>query len=244
MEKLHDMETPPVKHARMKKQDAPETLLIDKQQQVEKLIEEYIRAGNWKMHERLPPERQLALSLGVSRNTLRTALQALQGRGILGTRRGSGTFVEAIPEHGLSNSKMNTLAGIDGLALLLPPVVGLCATKVKPSDLLELEKMLSPVGLAVHHRSATEFATVQKNFLYALVRVSHNAQISAALSRLIPQGKFFSEVMSTLSDFERETLFACMASMLGAVRKMEPEAASSSAERYASTLAEYCRRYA
>lgn len=42
---------------------------------------------------RLPPERELAERLGVARETLRRALQELQGEGLLERRQGAGTFV-------------------------------------------------------------------------------------------------------------------------------------------------------
>lgn len=42
---------------------------------------------------RLPPERQLAIELKVSRSSLREAIQHLVSRGILRSRQGGGTFV-------------------------------------------------------------------------------------------------------------------------------------------------------
>ena len=46
---------------------------------------------------RLPPERELALQLGVSRPSLREALIALEIEGIVETRMGSGVYVCAPP---------------------------------------------------------------------------------------------------------------------------------------------------
>lgn len=49
--------------------------------------------GSWTAGMRLPAERALAETLGVSRNSLREAISCLKSRGLLSTRRGSGVFV-------------------------------------------------------------------------------------------------------------------------------------------------------
>jgi GntR family transcriptional repressor for pyruvate dehydrogenase complex len=49
-----------------------------------------IRLGVFARGEQLPPERELAERLGVSRNTLREAIAALRDSGLLTTRRGRG----------------------------------------------------------------------------------------------------------------------------------------------------------
>ena len=58
-------------------------------------IVEAIRSGTWRPGERMPPERDLADALGVSRPSLREALGALQVLGVLETKHGSGTWVAA-----------------------------------------------------------------------------------------------------------------------------------------------------
>lgn len=52
-----------------------------------------IRQGEFAIGERLPPERELALTLGVSRPSLREALIALEIGGQIEIRMGSGVYV-------------------------------------------------------------------------------------------------------------------------------------------------------
>lgn len=62
-------------------------------------IESWVRAGRYPPGSRLPPERELAIRLGTSRNVLREALRILETRGWVEIRHGIGTFVtKDIPE--------------------------------------------------------------------------------------------------------------------------------------------------
>jgi DNA-binding FadR family transcriptional regulator len=51
-------------------------------------IRRAIRTGRFVAGQKLPPERELARQLGVSRTTVREALRVLQGEGLVETRRG------------------------------------------------------------------------------------------------------------------------------------------------------------
>jgi GntR family transcriptional repressor for pyruvate dehydrogenase complex len=59
-------------------------------------IEELILQGVLRPGERLPPERELAERLDVSRPTLRDALADLEKRGLVAARRGAGAFVAEV----------------------------------------------------------------------------------------------------------------------------------------------------
>lgn len=59
-------------------------------------LESLILEGTLKPGERLPPERELALRLDVSRPSLREALQRLETLGLVETRQGGGTYVGAV----------------------------------------------------------------------------------------------------------------------------------------------------
>ena len=57
------------------------------------IILKKISSGEWKIGEKIPSEIELAQDLGVSRTTLKMALQKLNTLGILETRVGEGSFV-------------------------------------------------------------------------------------------------------------------------------------------------------
>src|SRR3954471_10794510 len=63
--------------------------------QIEARLRAQIRAGELSPGERLPAERDLARSLGVSRMTVRQALGALAEAGLLERGVGRGTFVSS-----------------------------------------------------------------------------------------------------------------------------------------------------
>ena len=56
-------------------------------------IRDLIKSGGLRPGDRLPPEKELSESLGLSRNSLREAVKALEMINILDVRRGDGTYV-------------------------------------------------------------------------------------------------------------------------------------------------------
>ena len=61
--------------------------------QLERALLGQIERGAWSTGDRLPTESQLAATYKVSRNTVRTALAALEHRGLLERHAGRGTFL-------------------------------------------------------------------------------------------------------------------------------------------------------
>ena len=56
-------------------------------------LRNWLTPGRYRPGDRLPPEHEVAVMLGVSRGTLRSALQRLEESGEIVRRQGSGTFV-------------------------------------------------------------------------------------------------------------------------------------------------------
>ena len=67
-------------------------------QQIADQIRELIRQGGFDIGTRLPPERDLAQQLGVSRPSLREAMVALDVEGTVEIRSGSGVYVCSPPD--------------------------------------------------------------------------------------------------------------------------------------------------
>lgn len=65
--------------------------------QVVAYLRRLIESGEFRAGDKLPPERELAQLIGVSRPSVRAGLQSLAAVGVVDTRRGAGTFVAEGP---------------------------------------------------------------------------------------------------------------------------------------------------
>jgi GntR family transcriptional repressor for pyruvate dehydrogenase complex len=75
-----------------------------------------IEAGRLGPGDRLPPERELAQQMGVSRPSLRSGLRTLAAMGIIHARRGAGTFIVEGPPQ-LGKAPLQFMAALHGLTL-------------------------------------------------------------------------------------------------------------------------------
>ena len=78
-------------------------------------LREMIQHGELRPGDRLPPERDLAKTLGVSRPTLRAGIRSLAAVGVLQSRQGAGTFVvNAEGPPSLDSSPLRLMAALHG----------------------------------------------------------------------------------------------------------------------------------
>jgi len=78
-------------------------------------LKSFIDAGSYLPGDRLPAERELIKSLGVSRSTLRKGLDALEREGAIWRHVGKGTFVSG-------TEPVETLPGLEKLSQQITPV--------------------------------------------------------------------------------------------------------------------------
>ena len=67
-------------------------------QQISEMLIREIAAGRMIDGEKLPPEREMAVGLGIAVGTLRKALAELERKGLLERVQGSGNYVRSKPD--------------------------------------------------------------------------------------------------------------------------------------------------
>ncbi|HWN32168.1 MAG TPA: FCD domain-containing protein [Pseudonocardia sp.] len=120
-------------------------------------VERLIATGVLRPGERLPPERELAASLSVSRSTLREAMHELEGKHLVERRTGRGTIVaeqaESVTElyAGLAGVRLDadvTLDDATELRLIVEPrIAAAAAVRASPSNFVQLEDVLARSAL-------------------------------------------------------------------------------------------------
>ena len=143
-------------------------------------IRERIREGKLREGDRLPPERDLAVMLGVSRNTVREALRALEHAGLLALEPGAtgGAFIR--------NS------GVDVMKTALGDLFRL--NLISAANLMEARKItgIEVARLACDRRSDSDLAALTENVRLMReaaeagnlpLRVSRNLEFHKLLAR-------------------------------------------------------------
>jgi DNA-binding FadR family transcriptional regulator len=139
-------------------------------------IVEYLSDANLDGN-RLPAERELARSLGVTRAGLRTGLDQLEAEGILWRHVGKGTFFGRRPEETRANfSELRKSISPQDLLevrmLLEPQIVALAAMRASGEELDELESYMDRAGAA---QTVAEYEIWDDQFHLCLVHMSKNA---------------------------------------------------------------------
>src|ERR1700709_391733 len=79
--------------------------------QVVEHVRALVSSGELQPGDRLPPERELARKLNISRSSLRSGIGFLSAMGVLQSRHGAGTFVSTGPP-ALDSSSLTVLGAL------------------------------------------------------------------------------------------------------------------------------------
>lgn len=145
--------------------------------------------------DRLPPERDLARQLGVSRPSLREALIALEIEGRIEIRMGSGVFVCQAnpPKQGKESAPLgeSPLEIMKARALIETAIIAQVAPHIRPKDIQHLKQLVA--DMERQEGDATEHLMTDHAFHIYLASLSGND----VLVRLI--GELFKDRFSPIS---------------------------------------------
>jgi len=152
-------------------------------------IKEEILHGNLKQGQRLPPERDLAESLGVSRNSVREALRTLDVIGMITSTQGAGNSVSCNFEKSLvqTMSMMFLMERTDYAQLselrrgLEEQAIVLAADRITGEQIHQLQKLVA--SLAISENEATN-VILDKKLHYTIAQASGNQLILSILQAL------------------------------------------------------------
>ena len=211
-------------------------------------VRDMIASGDLLPGSRLPPEADLAVLLGASRNTVREAVRALVTARVLDVRRGDGTFVTSLRPELL-------LAGIGAAAELLqegfsleligvrrilePAATAMAASRIDAASLATLERYLESMRAAGSEEELLRFDTE----FHALVAASSgNETLASMLSGMSSRTLRARAWRGVLEEDATARTIAQHADILRALVARDPVLAEAAALVHVATTEAWFRR--
>jgi GntR family transcriptional regulator, transcriptional repressor for pyruvate dehydrogenase complex len=155
--------------------------------QVVEYVRRRIEDGGLKPGDRLPPERDLARQIGVSRPSLRSGLRSLQAMGVIRARQGSGTYIADGPPL-LGEGPLQFLAALHGFTrdemfearrVLEVGTTGLAAERATPEQVAAMAEEVTSMFASLEDPQAYLLHDVQ--FHRAVAAGSQNAVLATLI---------------------------------------------------------------
>jgi len=171
-------------------------------QAVIRQIEKLILRGILRPGERLPPERELAERLNVSRPSLRDAIGALQAAGLLSAKAGAGVYVADVLGSAFAPALVELFARHDEAVFdylsFRRDMEGLAAERAathgSDTDLAVVQAVYDKMEAAHGKRNGDEEAQLDAQFHMAIIEASHNVvmlHMMRSMYELLRGGVFY-----------------------------------------------------
>jgi GntR family transcriptional repressor for pyruvate dehydrogenase complex len=191
---------------------------------------ELIRERRLRPGDRLPPERELAASMGVSRSSLREALRALSMIGVADMRHGDGTYLSSLEPATLMRSVGLVLelseSGMEELfearKLVEPGLAALAAARIEEGMLLALRRCVEASEQAVGDHDAFMHADLELHDLIS--RAAGNAILTRLIDSIHSLGIASRRTTTAIAGVEARTV-ADHRAIVDALAAHDPDAA-------------------
>ena len=206
-------------------------------------LQRYIEGGQFSDHDRLPPERELATALGLTRTRLRTGLRKLEILGVVWRHVGKGTFYGrrtsspgiAVPAGAFTNLT-SPREVMEARLAIEPTLARLAAYRAKGGDFTEMEGCLETMsGLSdwddwefwdcrLHRAIAQAAGNTLMLMIYETLQANRNKELWGRLR----------EPIEPLAAIQRAT--GEHRAIVNAIRRREPETAEAEMRAHLRTV--------
>jgi GntR family transcriptional repressor for pyruvate dehydrogenase complex len=215
-------------------------------------VEHLILRGVLRPGDRLPPERELAERLGVSRPSLREAVRALSDRGLLEARAGSGIYVADVLGNAFSPALTRLFASHEDALLdyiaFRRDIEGIAAARAarqgSDTDLALVDTIFRKMEAAHSARDAVAEAALDADFHLAITEASHNVvmlHMMRSMMDLLRRGVFYNRSIMFRQSTTREALLDQHRAINAAVQARDPDGAQAAVEAHLSYVREALR---
>jgi GntR family transcriptional regulator, transcriptional repressor for pyruvate dehydrogenase complex len=209
--------------------------------QIAEQLRASILAGEFAPGEKLPPERELAEMFGVSRPSVRDALNMLAASGMVSSYQGGGTVVQSLKETAVGNPLAELIRAEEGRALDVLEVrkcmeswtAYYAAQRATAEDMTELDELL--LAMERNLEGLKSSADLDASFHIAIARAARNVVWLHLMQSLFDAMKEFQRSVwraMNLTDEDHRLLLAYHRVILEAIRAGDAEAARSAMERH------------
>jgi len=176
--------------------------------QVVEYMKENIEAGEWEVGKKIPSENQMIAELGVSRASIRSALQYLSGIGVLESFQGKGTFLinDHVENWNEADSKItsedcrNIYRVLEFRGILEPEVCRMAVRNSTAETVAILEKYLEQ--MKQFRGDQAKFVRADLKFHEAICQCFGNPLVEKSLHKVYVETRKNHEQMNEIFGYE------------------------------------------
>ena len=213
-------------------------------EQISQKLAKAIASGDYELGQRLPSERELAQTFGVSRPTVREAIIALELDGLVEVRLGSGVYVtnKQPPSGAVADKDIGPFELLEARLAIEGEAAALAALRIDSQQLKQLSDVLDEMRDDNRHNQILLSEEADRRFHELIAASTQNSGMIAAV-QMLWDARARSPQSHSMDDKSRERGLKPPieehAAILRALKKRDPDAARAAMHDHLTHVIEH-----